>query len=202
MFLIAKLRNARNWSFRSIILESRPKHSKGRFTTVVSKKTVVSAWISELIFFIGFRNDPSQEYQLRHDCEDYYNIGPIFTVRKQFMRRPFTPTRTRAIAACFAMVNTRVFQREPSNISGLNMFLLFSRLFVLCYGSSSEVAHPIDKFFTHGKYKIDPRGTVVQHIVNFVERILEQKEPMYCMKQPLESPHDKAWSWNLSLGSL
>ena len=125
VFLIAKLRHEQDRLFRSIVLESRPKHSKGRFTTVVWKKTVFAAQIREMIFHIGFRNDPSQEYQIRHDCPWYCNDGPIFTVRKQFMRRPFTPTRTRAITACFAMVNTRAFQLKAFNISGLHMLPLF-----------------------------------------------------------------------------
>ena len=61
VFLIAKLRHEQDRSFRSIALESRPKGSKGRFTTVLSKRNVFAAFMTEIIFCIGFRNDPSQD---------------------------------------------------------------------------------------------------------------------------------------------
>jgi hypothetical protein len=136
VILICKLRTEGYHCGHTIVVESRPRHAIGCFTTVVCQKFVHSRWRLEVTFLIGFRNDPSQEYQLRHDLHDYNKDGPIFRVRKQFMTRPVTPTRKRAIDACFAMVNTRApFLRDASNISGPDMIRLFMKLFVLSYAS-------------------------------------------------------------------
>lgn len=190
-------RRDENRDYRFVIM-SRERYSKGAFDNVVWDNTKHSGSQDgrRLTFHISFCNNPSQEYCIRVDCNE-----PIYTfyyieLRKQFMTSALKPAMKGALTHCLRMggITNQSWHSSNSLMEVAKMKLFFMRLYVLSFECLPEASSPIRRLFESESSRRTRRWcdfhSVQKQILNFYDQVLEQKEPIDCVKLPLSSHED------------
>lgn len=177
------------------MLLSRKRRQNADFDSIVWEEIKKSKDLRRMTFSIFFRNDPSQEYVLRHECDEPF-CNYIVTVQKQFMSRSLSPTMKGALAACLEMgfhSHFAWFLAKDDCSEQLDMTRFYMKLFVLGYSNLSDKSSPVGRFFESGPTDAWPSNLELtqKQILNLFEQTLEQKEPLDCGKV-LQSTADAA----------
>lgn len=175
----------------TFVLVSRRRDNYGRTAETI---------VHQMLYF-SFRNNPSQEYFLRHECRDANeNYFRIASLEKQYIVNALTPTQKDALTACLKVgcIQSIIFRPMNNDIEPrADIVHLFMKLFVVCFGSLSIVeSHaPIHAFFDSARFKRNLGCSLgsfpgniryaQEQVSNIFEQVLEQKEPGHCAKLPL-----------------